>query len=68
MVLLFSFSAIVAALTRRTVAGATAVSYNMYDHKHESDYYQHKQNNARYIHLIHNFTLCNTENHSDTAD
>lgn len=68
MVLLFSFSAIVAALTRRTVAGATAVSYNMYDHKHESDYYQRKQNNARYIHLIHNFTLCNTENHSDTAD
>ena len=39
----------------------------MYDHKHESDYYQRKQNNARYIHLIHNFTLCNAENHSDTA-
>ena len=69
MVLLFSFSAIVAALTRRTVAGATAAVFDkIYDHKHESDYYQRKQNNARYIHLIHNFTLRNAENHSDTAD
>ena len=72
-VLLFAFSAffaiatIITALARRTVAGTTAVSYNMYDHKHESDHYQRKQNNARYIHLIHNFTLCNAENHSDTA-
>lgn len=70
--LLFTFLflfASVTALTRRTVTGATAaVSDKIYDHEYESYYYQCKQNDARYIHLIHNFTLRNTENHSDTAD
>ena len=74
-VLLFAFSAffaivaIITTLARRTVAGATAaVSDKIYDHEYKSQYYQCKQNDARYIHFIHNFTLCNTENHSDTAD
>lgn len=70
--LLFTFLflfASVTALTRRTVTGATAaVSDKIYDHEYESYYYKCKQNDARYIHLIHNFTLRNTENHSDTAD